>query len=415
MSRKKDGHPWSGCVFCGKSVGKADRSKEHILPMWLLRATGDPNRRIKIEIDPISGENIIRPASTFHFPACPTCNVYYGKKLETQAKKAFEALFLGKSLQVSQCYQLLDWLDKVRIGLWLAYNTLHKEFFEPKFRIDQRLGKKDRIAIISVDPHNLGKGLGIGGTDNNIFRTSQAGLYLRINNIRIISMSYENFISRFAGMPYAKEIFASVDDLNTHLADITCEGYDLKQDWCEFALPGATIIAQSVFWPGGGIANGRWKMYINGDTVGRLKNALRISKPEHLNRFFQTQLISNAEGDFRYYANPRKRLRFGLAHANSDVHFMKALYVLYWKYVLELGPKRVVYPNGQKHSVIVLGMLWLEKAIQLVFRLKAMGVECDPKLIDDLVNELQKVTRAREESVANLQGTCVPEYSRLLS
>ena len=60
-------------------------------------------------------------------------------------------------------------------------------------------------------------------------------------------------------------------------------------------------------------------------------------------------------------------------------------------------------------------MLWLEKAIQLVFRLKAMGVECDPKFIDDLVNELQKVTRAREESVANLQGTCVPEYSRLLS
>jgi hypothetical protein len=113
--------------------------------MWMLRATGDPNRRIRTEIDPITGQDVIRPASTFHFPAC-TCNESYGKKLEAQAKKAMEALFAGKSLQVSQCYWLLDWLDKVRIGLWLAYNTLHKEFYQPKFRIDQRLGKKDRIA-----------------------------------------------------------------------------------------------------------------------------------------------------------------------------------------------------------------------------------------------------------------------------
>jgi hypothetical protein len=122
--------------------------------MWLLRATGDPNRRIRIEIDPVTGEDIIRPASTFHFPACKACNNSYGTKLESHAKKAIEALSAGKSLQVSQCYWLLDWLDKVRIGLWVAFNTLHKEFFQPKFRIDQRLGKKDRIAIISVDPND---------------------------------------------------------------------------------------------------------------------------------------------------------------------------------------------------------------------------------------------------------------------
>jgi hypothetical protein len=85
--------------------------------MWMLRATGDPNRCIRIEIDPITGEDVIRPASTFHFPACRPCNESYGKKLEAQAKKAMEALFAGKSLQVSQCYWLLDWLDKVRIGL----------------------------------------------------------------------------------------------------------------------------------------------------------------------------------------------------------------------------------------------------------------------------------------------------------
>jgi hypothetical protein len=62
-----------------------------------------------------------------------------------------------------------DWLDKVRVGVWLAYNTLHKEFFRPKFRIDQRLETKDRIAIISVDALDHTKGFGIGGTTTPSF------------------------------------------------------------------------------------------------------------------------------------------------------------------------------------------------------------------------------------------------------
>ncbi|RWB20399.1 MAG: hypothetical protein EOQ40_15140 [Mesorhizobium sp.] len=414
MPSKDDSHRWSNCMFCGKPVGKTERSREHVLPMWMLRATGDPNRLIRIEADPVSGAEIIRPASTFHFPACRSCNERYGKTLETHAQKAMEALFGGKSLRVGQCYRLLDWLDKVRVGLWIAYNTLHKESFPPKFRIDQRLGNKDRIAIISVDPHDNSRGFGIGGTDNNVFRTTQAGIFLRINNVRIISMSYESFISRFAGMPYAKEIFASADDLNTLLFDETSDGYDLKQDWREFAMPGATIIAQSVFWPGGHIVDARWQRYINRNTVGRLKNKLRVSKPEHLNRFFQTQLISNAEGDFRYYADTKKHLRVGVARGNSDAQFMKTLYVLLMKYVVELSPTRVIDQAGEKRGIVFLAMLWLENALQITFRLREIGIQ-DPKLIDYLVNELQKVTRMREESLANLQGTCVPEYLRLSS
>lgn len=382
--------------------------------MWMLRATGDPNRRIRIEIDPITGQDVIRPASTFHFPACSSCNQSYGKKLESHAKKAMEALFAGKSLQVSQCYWLLDWLDKVRIGLWLAYNTLHKEFFQPKFRIDQRLGKKDRIAIISVDPDDESKGFGFGGLDNNIFRTSQAGMYLRINNVRILSISFENFISRFAGMPYSKEVFALAEDINQHRASVACDGYELKQDWREFTLPGATVIAQSIFWPGGGMSDGRWRMFLNSETVGRLRHALRVSKPENLNRFFQTQLISNSDGPFRYHADPRKRLRFGTAQANGDADFAKAMYVIYLKYILPLTPNKVVNSKGQSHGTLVLGMLWLEKAVQILLRLRDIGIE-DRAMTEALINELHKVTRLREESVAHIPGTCVPEYSQLVS
>jgi hypothetical protein len=49
-------------------------------------------------------------------------------------QKAFEALSRGGSLSVAQCYRLLDWLDKVGIGLWLGYYTLHKE--RSQFAVD---------------------------------------------------------------------------------------------------------------------------------------------------------------------------------------------------------------------------------------------------------------------------------------
>ena len=176
-------------------------------------------------------------------------------------------------------------------------------------------------------------------------------------------------------MPYAKEMFASADDINKHLADVACDGYDLKQEWPEFTLPGATVIAQSIFWPGGGISDDRWQMFINSATVGRLRHKLQISKPEHLNQFFQTQIISNAEGSFKYYSNPRKRLTFGKATTDNDANFAKTLYVIYLKYILPLGPKKVVDGNGKRYGVIVLGMLWLEKMIQIIFRLRDLGID----------------------------------------
>jgi hypothetical protein len=111
LGKKEQGSGWSNCIFCGEPVEKADRSREHVLPMWMLRATGDPNRRIRIEIDPVTGQDVIRPASTFHFPACRGCNESYGTKLEAQAKKAMEALFAGKSLLLASglARQGADW------------------------------------------------------------------------------------------------------------------------------------------------------------------------------------------------------------------------------------------------------------------------------------------------------------------
>jgi hypothetical protein len=401
---------WSNCVFCGMAVGKSSRSREHIIPMWLLRATGDPNRQIKIDSDPVSGDDVLRPASTFHFPACQHCNEKYGKTLEKHAKKAIETLFAGKSLQVSQCYWLLDWLDKVRVGLWLGFNMLHKEAFAPKFRIDQRIGIKDRIAIISVDPNDATKGFGFSGMDNQIFRTSQAGRYFKINNIRILSLSFDGLISRFAGMPFPREMLALHNDPDRHLAVMGRTDYQIQQDWKEFQVPGATVIAQASFWLGNCVDDGSFAMWINKNTIPRLKKIPKVRKAANLNQFVQTHLISNANGEFRYHPNGRQQLRFRAAKDNSDWAFVRTLYVLFWRHVLALNPKEQIEADGRRHSTILLAMLWIEKSVQMALRFRQIGIS-DEKSFGPVVEELQKVYRAWDELRANTLGEWAQDAS----
>lgn len=402
---------WSNCVFCGTAVGKSSRSREHVIPMWLLRATGDPNRKIKIDSDPATGADIVRPASTFHFPACRPCNEKYGKTLEGRAKKALESLMAGRSLQVSQCYWLLDWLDKVRVGLWLGYNMLHKEEFAPKFRIDQRIGIKDRIAIISVDPNDSTKGFGFSGLDNQIFRTSQAGMFFKVNNVRILSLSFDGLISRFAGMPFPSEMLALNDDPDRLIAVMRRTDYRIAQDWKEFDIPGATVIAQTSFWWGNCVEDESFALWINENTIPRFKKIPKLRKAADLNQFVQTQLISNATGEFRYHRNSRQRLRFGQAKDNSDWSFVRALYVLFWRHVLPLNPQEQIEADGRRHSTILLAMLWIEKSVQLAIRLRQMGGISDDKSFGPVVEELQKVYRAWEELRANTLGEWAQDAS----
>jgi hypothetical protein len=385
--------------------------------MWLFRATGDPHRKIRIEFDPDSGADVIRPASTFHFPACEPCNRVYGKTLEAQAKAAMEALFKGRSLRVSQCYRLLDWLDKVRVGLWLGYHALHKELFPPKFRISARIGVKDRIAIISVDPKDDFRGLQFGGFDNNIFRTSQAAIYLRINNVKIISASFDSLISQYVGVPYIKELFQSEEHPNLHVRSLELGDYDLKQDWGVFSPPGATVLAQAVCWPSQSQKN-VVNIFFNEKMIRKYRHLPRISKPEHFDRFFPTQVISNFEGRFQFCSNKDKRIRFRKALHHDDSSLLRHLYLILFGHVLPVGPCKVINAAGERHGTVFLSMLYVEKALQMIFRLEkvgAMGHNAKRYLAmkDYLINEVDLLTRMREESQSHVVGTCDEASSRL--
>ena len=127
---------------------------------------------------------------------------------------------------------------------------------------------------------------------------------------------------------------------------------------------------------------------------------MKLRKGADLNQFVQTQLISNATGEFRYYQNGKQRLSFGQADDNSDLAFVRVLYLLFLRYVLPLNPQEQIEKDGTRHSTILLAMLWIEKSVQLALRFRQIGIWNDGAF-GPVVEELQKVYRAWEELRAN--------------
>jgi hypothetical protein len=69
------------CIFCGKKPDK--KTKEHVIPRWLIEITGDPNRTTLIG----KYKDTLRkfPWQNFTFPACNKCNQEFAE-LEGKAK-----------------------------------------------------------------------------------------------------------------------------------------------------------------------------------------------------------------------------------------------------------------------------------------------------------------------------------------
>ena len=71
-----------------------------------------------------------------------------------------------EAITVAAYLDLLDWLDKVRIGVWLTQHMIENHPIEitPHFHISSRIGQKDRIVAVYVfDSDN--KGINLFGKD----------------------------------------------------------------------------------------------------------------------------------------------------------------------------------------------------------------------------------------------------------
>lgn len=230
------------CIFCGNTP--QDKNKEHVLPQWLSKHT---ERFHKVcSLGSITDANITFSALTF--PACTACNDKFGK-LEAAVKPILLDLMDSKPLNAEQVNMLLDWFDKVRVGLWLSKLTLSKQVdkISPKFHIADRVGTKDRMLIIER-LNTTGKGLSFAGVESEMFSEMPSVFMLVVNDFVFINASELGLTSNKLGFPQLGKIeFTEHPDLSrislapgrnktTHPVVADCQ-----------ASPTRTIIYQPIF------------------------------------------------------------------------------------------------------------------------------------------------------------------------
>ena len=192
------------CVFCGERP--QDKNREHVIPRWLIEKTGDPNRKARFGLDFHSDPPQLREFSfdSLTFPACSHCNADFSK-LEESAKSIITSLIACQALSELDLSTLLDWLDKVRVGLWLGYLYLDRNpmGIKPQYHISSRVGKSDRTVGILRMPGRH-KGINFIGPESPCFQHSPTCFALLIDDFCFINVAGISICSKRLGFPFAQ-------------------------------------------------------------------------------------------------------------------------------------------------------------------------------------------------------------------
>jgi hypothetical protein len=210
------------CIFCGNSP--TDKNKEHVIPRWLISLTGDPKRKVNLGLI-LQPDNPNEPLKhrtyafdQFTFPACESCNAAYSA-LENLAKDVVQKL-LGRCAVVPQeLSTLMDWFDKVRVGLWLGFQQLSKNSLDidPNFHISRRIGQFDRMLI--VERYAPGeKRLNFAGADTPAFGFTPSAFSLLINDLNFTNISFSFLFARRIGFPYPSSAKLAPDGVGMNFA-----------------------------------------------------------------------------------------------------------------------------------------------------------------------------------------------------
>lgn len=198
------------CVFCGQKPNS--KTKEHVIPHWLISLTGKPQRKVNLGMIKTADEKAFTQRQysfdAFTFPACDKCNQTYSE-LEGKTKNIIEKILSDDNLTASEVSILLDWFDKVRVGLWLGYHQLDKNIanISPTFHISTRIGQYDRALFVAKSDSSTPK-LNFGGSDTLSFAFTPSAFTLIINNYYFTNVSFHFLFSRRIGFPYPTTIKA---------------------------------------------------------------------------------------------------------------------------------------------------------------------------------------------------------------
>ena len=201
------------CIFCGKIP--EGKTKEHVLPQWLIELTGDPKRKVILSI--IKGKRY--SYSSFSFPSCEKCNQEFSD-FEDENRVIVTKMLNSEKISAAELNLLFNWLDKVRVGLWLAYFYLHGNVagINPNYHIKKRIGLYDRVLVICKTTDEI-RGLSAIGCETLSFFYTPSCFSLHINNLLFLNISYNFLFSRRVGFPYPEESYwIDVDKLATNFA-----------------------------------------------------------------------------------------------------------------------------------------------------------------------------------------------------
>jgi len=153
------------CLFCQTSLSQAGRSKEDVIPKWLLEHLGLDKRRDLIASShlsdlgtPLKDARIQGSHTILQGAICSECNNGWMSDLETQAKPLITKMSVGEVFVLGEddCRLLSNWIFKT-LALWnITSNYRHlvsEEDFE--FLYKNRsvpAGRHIEIAFLSSAP-----------------------------------------------------------------------------------------------------------------------------------------------------------------------------------------------------------------------------------------------------------------------
>lgn len=232
------------CLFCDEPFTGQNQDFEHVIPRWLVREADLSKRTSPIDFP---SKKFNAAMSRIGGRACETCNAA-SSDLESRASIVYAKSRDGEELSSADGRVMLDWLDKVRIGLWLWTVDIGKADYgiNPKFRINERMAHKDRILFAArYAPDPKWRGLEIWGA-NEYFVYSPAAIGLLINNIALVSVSSDFLVSRHLTKLSIKRWFRDAGDLETVVEPAEDAGPRLQWFGAPFIL-GQVILPSHLF------------------------------------------------------------------------------------------------------------------------------------------------------------------------
>ena len=194
------------CIFCGNKP--QNKNMEHVIPQWLIKMTGGLSRPCHLPNIAPNGQSVAFGA--FKFPACEKCNSEFSV-MEARIKPIVIKVLESQPLNATEISLLLDWFDKVRVGVWLGdiYMSRTVDDIDPHMHIASRTGLKDRMLIVErVDSSVPGrdKCINFCGPGSFQFRHLPSVLQMHINNYTFTSVSDYCLVARRVGFPYCDKM-----------------------------------------------------------------------------------------------------------------------------------------------------------------------------------------------------------------